>query len=291
MSSSTWRALLGGLLLTLAGCGPVPAPFKQTDEAKASNPLLALPDSAGITVAPPAEGPSALTGPLAERTAERLRWAGLPASTGGALTEGYLLEGAARWANGAAIVAWRLSDREGTVVATPEVRAAADEASFNAGSDPLIAALAARGAEAVSKAIRTPAAGPATPNEAEEPVTAGDGVFVLPVEGPAAAPARELGKALRALLDDIGVPRAETEAAAGLLIQGVIEDEAAGDTPATDARPLAIEWLLLAPDGAVIGSMRQQNAMAGDPARTGFGGTAYDIALPVAEAIRDALGN
>jgi hypothetical protein len=103
------------LALLLSACGPVPAPFKQPPQAKAENPLLALPESAGVTVAPPAEGPSALTGPLAERTAERLRWAGVPASTGPALTGGYLLEGEAGWADDMARVAWRLTDRRGTI--------------------------------------------------------------------------------------------------------------------------------------------------------------------------------
>jgi len=56
----------------LSACGPVPRPFQEGSRTKAENPLLAMPDRAGVTVAPPSLGPGALTGPLAERTAERL---------------------------------------------------------------------------------------------------------------------------------------------------------------------------------------------------------------------------
>lgn len=279
-----------GVALVLGGCGPVPKPFKQSVPSKVANPLLELPDMVGITVAPPSTGPGSLTGPLAERTAERLRWAGLPATTGAALTEGYLLEGEADWRDGVVHLFWHLSDRMGRVVAEPTIRAEAARADFEAGADPLIATLAAASASAVSEALRAPGegrreVGDGAPADVAAPR---EKVFVMPVSGPAEAPARELTRALRALLEDLEVPLTEREAQAGLMIQGMIADSPPDEDPATPS-PIAIEWVLMAPDGAVIGTMRQNNAMAGDPAHRGFGDGAYDITLPVAEAIRDAV--
>lgn len=283
-----FRALALLACLTLAAaCGPVPKPFAQPAPAKAENPLLAMPDRIGVTVAPPADGPSALTGPLAERTAERLRWAGVPATTGPALTGGYLLEGAARRDGGEAVIAWRLSDPAGAVKAEPVVRAPASQAEYESGADTLLAALSKAGASAVADALASPSARALADPAADGGPDRPDAVFVMGVDGPTPGPARELDVALQALLEDLGAPLTRDEAAATLLIQGAYAVAPADG--AGDAVMLSVDWWLLAPDGSVIGTLSQENATPSDPSVTGFGGLAYDIAYPVADAVARSL--
>jgi hypothetical protein len=38
-----------------------------------------------------------------------------------------------------------------------------------------------------------------------------------------------------------------------------------------------------------VGSLAQENQVPGDPSRTGFGGLAYDIAYPIADAVARSL--
>lgn len=275
------------LFLLAAACGPVPTPFKQAAPERAANPLLALPDSVGVTVAPAQAGPPALTGPLADRTAERLRWAGVPASSGPALTGGYLLEGAVDWRAGAAAYDWRLSDPAGETVEAGRVEADADRAAFDAGDDAVIAALAAEASAAVARALTPPSlrAAAAADRGAPRP----DAVHVMEVEGPAARPARELQRALAALLDDLGAPLTDDAAEATLLIQGRLEASRTQNANAGASTPVTIEWWLLDADGAVVGSLVQNNAAPGDPVRDGFGPLAYDIAYPVADAVARSL--
>jgi hypothetical protein len=239
-----------------------------------------MPDRAGGTVAPPSLGPGALTGPLAERTAERLRWAGVPATTSAALTGGYVLEGEARWQDGIARVAWRLSDREGVVTLIPEIRVASLKGAFEAGDDALLADLSRASAEAIAQTLQTPAAKAAS----REPGAVSDGksgVHLLGVAGPNTKPAQELTRALAAILTDLGVTLVEAEEDAAVLIQGQLGIAGAD---------VAVEWVLLAPDGSIIGTLSQNNQMAGNPGESGFGARAYDIAYPIAEAVARSLG-
>lgn len=282
-----FRALALTLLLVAAACGPVPKPFSQPVPAKAENPLLAMPDRIGVTVAPPAGGPSDLTGPLAERTAERLRWAGVPATTGPALTGGYLLEGVARYEAGEAVVAWRLTDPDGDSAGEPTVRAPAAPADYQAGADPLLAALSKASASAIAEALASPSARALADPAADAGPDRPDAVFVMGVEGPAEGPAKELRTALAALLEDLGAPLTEEEGEATLLIQGAYA--VAPVEGGAGASTLSVDWWLLGPDGSVLGTLSQENQTPGDPSRTGFGGLAYDIAYPIADAVARSL--
>ncbi|MEQ8603078.1 MAG: hypothetical protein RIB45_07140 [Marivibrio sp.] len=274
-------------LLSAVACGPVPKPFAQPAPVKAENPLLAMPDSIGVTVAPPIDGPSDLTGPLAERTAERLRWAGVPASTGPGLSGGYLLEGRTRLEGGRAIVAWRLTDPSGETTAAPEVSAPARRGEYEAGADALLAALSKVSASAVAEALASPSARALADPAADAGPDRADAIFVMGVEGPAPGPAEELNRALAALLEDLGAPLTGDEGAATLLIQGAYA-VAPGEGDAEGVR-LSVDWWLLAPDGSVVGTLSQENAVPDDPSRTGFGPLAYDIAYPVADAVARSL--
>src|SRR3546814_18278650 len=71
--------LLLALILAVTACVPLPRPFKP-ESKNPDNPLLQLPDSGGVVVAPLQDAPPA-AGPFAELLAESLLRVGIPAST------------------------------------------------------------------------------------------------------------------------------------------------------------------------------------------------------------------
>src|SRR3546814_1454773 len=83
--------LLLALILAVTACVPLPRPFKP-ESKNPDNPLLQLPDSGGVVVAPLQDAPPA-AGPFAELLAESLLRVGIPASTTADVEKAFLLEG------------------------------------------------------------------------------------------------------------------------------------------------------------------------------------------------------
>lgn len=274
------RVLLITLLavFALAACGPVPRPFKASPGAKESNPLLVVPDGAGITVVPVAGASPALSGPLTEALVYSLRRAGIPASAGAALTNGLLMEGVARWRDGEAVVDWRLTDPDGALAAEVRANAPAARTDFEAGSVDLINALADRSAAMVATALR--------PDELAGTI---DGppptVAVVGVDGAPGDGDRALSRAMRAVLAEAGVPLADGEAEAALLLAGAVSVEAIGET----RERVTIRWWLLDDSGLVLGTLEQANEVPKGALSDRWGGAAYDAALANVEAVQDIL--
>jgi hypothetical protein len=102
------------------GCGPLSKPFKPDTNDGAPSPFDQLRDLSGVVVAPLENAPAGVGGPFADSVSKLLREANIPSTTGGALKDGFLLEGRARtitWgARHAIVIDWVLSDRLGAIV-------------------------------------------------------------------------------------------------------------------------------------------------------------------------------
>lgn len=272
------RLGLIALLTVLAACGPIPQPFKEGPGAKDTNSLLSIPDGAGVTVAPVHGAGAELSGPLTEALVAALHDQEIPATAGGSLTNGLLMEGVADWVDGEAFVVWILTDSQSEVVATVTARAAADRARFDTGDPALVSDLAQRGAVLIAAAMK-----PENTNS-----TARQGVPTVAVVGVEGAPGdgdQALSKAMSAVLGEAGVPMAETPDSAALLLAGGVSVEKLND----ELEEVVIQWWLMDETGAVLGTLEQANVIPLGALNERWGGAAYDAALANVEAIREIL--
>lgn len=274
-----FRAILALALLGLAACGPVPRPFQAAPAEKLANPLLAIPDGAGITVTPLKGAPIKLAGPLRDALVGEFTMLGIPASTGAALTNGLRMDGFATWGQGTAVVAWALVDPDGETVTTVEARVPAPEADYLSGAPEMIETLARRSAVLVAAALRPDTVLPLG-RDGGPPTVSVVGVQGAPGDGDAA-----LAEAMATMLERAGVPLAEDQDAAALLLAGEVGIEPVGD----DLERVTIKWWLLDGEGAVLGSLEQVNTVPLGALNERWGGAAYDAALANVEAVQDIL--
>lgn len=271
-------ALLVGLLLMLGACGPVPQPYRSQPQDRANDPLIAIPDGRGITVAPVEGAMPALSGPLTEALVLELQGVGIPASSGAALTNSLLMEGNASWRDGAAVIEWRLSDTSGGQAAAVHTEVPADRDAFRTGDDALVSALAQRTAILVATALR--------PDAVLNAVADADRtVAVVGVDGAPGDGNRALSRAMEAVLADAGVTMADDAADASLLLAGAVGIELLDD----GMERVSIRWWLMASDGTVLGSLEQSNIVPQGSLSERWGGAAYDAALANVDAVREIL--
>jgi len=265
-------------VLLVAACGPVPQPYRSAPEDRANNALLEIPDGQGVTVAPVAGAPPALSGPLTEAMVAALQEAGIPASSGALLTNSFLMEGNASWQDGTAVIDWQLSDQDGEETAKVRADVPADRDAFRTGDDALIADLAQRSAMLVAAALR--------PDTVLQAVAESNRtVAVAGVEGAPGDGNRALARAMEAVLTDAGVELVEDAATAALVLAGVVTLEPLEN----EMELVSIEWILMTSDGTVMGSIEQSNAVPLGSLADRWGGAAYDAALANVEAIRGVL--
>ncbi len=279
MSDLLRRFLIAGLFLSLlAACGPIPKPFQAAPGAKEANPLLAIPDGAGVTVAPVQGADAALTGPLTEAMVAELQKVGIPASSGAALTNGILMEGIAAWRDGRADIQWVLTDPDGKEVAAVSANAASTRQAFQDGDPALVKILAERGAALVGTALGTEYAVSVIQEGARR-------VAVVGVEGAPGDGNRALSRAMTAVLKDAGVPLADAPEDAALLLAGAVTLEALDD----GQERVQILWWLMDGDGTVLGKLDQENIIPAGSLNQRWGGAAYDAALANVAAVQEIL--
>jgi hypothetical protein len=263
----------------LGACGPIPQPFHSAPAAKLSNPLLAIPDGAGVTVTP-VEGANAnVSGPLTEALVAALIAREIPATAGGSLTNGLLLEGTAHWQDRKVQVDWRLTDHLGNQVALVQAEVPATRTAYDQGYPLLIQELADAGADLVVDSLRPDAAvlieqtGPRS-------------VAVMGVEGAPGDGNTALANAMTAVLKEGGVNIADNPEDATLLLAGsVLQGE-----PENGFQEITIRWWLMDASGTVLGTLQQSNRVPEGSLNDKWGGAAFDATLANVQAIQDILG-
>ncbi len=280
--------LLAGLLIS--ACGPLPRPFKPESNGGAASPFDQLGDIPGIVVAPIENAPPGVGGPIADSVAALLRRANTPATTVGALTDGYLLEGRARTISWGArhriVVDWTLTDRLGAIV---------DERTTDIATDIPIRTKAGQwdawrrvDDAALDNAARTIATAVAALLQRNNPVERTRARVLLGVASVSGATGdgnESLKRAFEAVLRRAGVPVAVTPDAATVQIHGVVSvvDLKGGQ------KKLDITWTFRRPDGAKIGVMTQHNAVRNGQVEARWGPLAYDITLAAIDGVMSIL--
>ena len=263
--------------LILAGCGPLPKPFKASAGAGAVNPFIAMQDSAGVVVAPLAGAPPAVAGPMAEIMAAALRREDIPATTGSAIKDAYLLEGQANFARSAVSIDWSLSDAQGAVVESLTTEHLVPAAAWRAGATEMLEALAAVAAPAIARTL-----------QANPPAVAVKGRPTLAVVAVAGAPGNgdtALKLAFEAVLRGAGLPIAADPREAAVRIFGTVEVIALG----AGKEQVRITWNLLDAKDNEIGVLNQSNTIKSGRLDGQWGSLAYDVTYAMVDSVARML--
>jgi hypothetical protein len=226
-----------------------------------------------------------------------LREANIPATTGGALKDGLLLEGRARtitWgARHAIVIDWVLSDRLGAIVDQRATNIATDiPVRVNRGGWD-----AWRGIDdaALDNAARTIAKVISILLQEESLVYKSPPrrlLGVASVTGATGDGNKSLQRAFEVVLRRAGVPVAASLDAATIRIYGIVS---LSDTTGPDAalggtyKRLDIKWTFRGSDGVELGIMTQTNMVRKGQVATRWGPLAYDITLAAIDGVMRVL--
>lgn len=256
----------------MAGCGPLPRPFKEGSGVE--SPFEAIQDSAGVVVVPIEGAPAAVSGPLTEILAAALVRRGVPATTGGALTNGFLLEGLAGPPGpaGGLSIDWKLTDESGENVTAFSTRHPVTQAAWQSGRAADLGRIADATAAEIAESLRGPAV-----SAQEIPRKQRSRFAVVSVEGAPGDGNEALKTAFEAVLRRAGLPVTANPEEAAILIYGVVTVKPAAD----GSDSLSLVWTLRDPEGAEIGELRQSNQVRHGELDAKWGALAYDITAAV----------
>ncbi len=269
------------LAALVVACGPLPRPFKPGMKDR-DNPLLLPGESEGIVVAPVADAPPSFSGPLADMMAAALQRMDLPASTDGTLRRAYLLEGRMRLEDLERrsvdlVIAWRLSDRDGSPIGTWEFRERVPLGDWTTGVEPLLGRIVAESAPAIAALVRPPATS-ARPRARPR-------LRIGTISGAPGDGNKALAVAFRAVLRRAGLPLTDDPTRAAAELSGKVETRPA----AAGKVRLTILWTLRDREGRTRATFRQGNEVRRDRIESRWGALAYDIATAMAEGLAAAL--
>lgn len=275
MSEARKLALAGAVLL--AACQPLPHPFAD-DRPPAS--LLAVPDSAGISIGPIAGGPAPTAAKLGAAVAKALRQHDIPASNRTASLASFELagridEGPPGPGGSLVRASWQLRDAKGRVVGERSEQVAATAADWQQGSDDAVARLAAASADALAPLVA-----------GKPPVeVAGDDrlrVRVGPVGGAPGDGDQSLANALAAVLkrQDLNIVD-DAKAGADVTVAAQVTI-----TPAkADKQHVKIVWSVRRANGSEVGTVGQENDVPRAMLNAPWGDLAYSVALAAESGI------
>jgi hypothetical protein len=314
------RLLLFAALL-VAACQPLPHPFAH-DVPPPGSPLMSLPDSVSLSVAPVRGAPRGTAQRLAAAMASALqhRQVAASAETASIVSDelsGVIEEAPAAGGSPVSVIArWRLADAKGRVIGARSARALAPAKDWRLGEKAAIARLAAASADAIARLLfgkaATASSGPLAPR-AIPPSGAAPAQSASSRQGAARAPAppparprparsvrlfvgavtgapgdggAALARAIRFFLGrrNIAVISARREKP-----DFVLDGNVAVGAEAAGMEHIKVLWRLLRPDGSEIGTVAQQNEVPARLLEGSWGDLAYLIADAAQQGILELL--
>jgi hypothetical protein len=274
-------------ILATTACGELPRPFKPNVKGLALSPLAQLGDGAGVVVAPVVNTPQDVGVTMAESVASQLRQSNVPATTTGALTNGYLLEGRSREAGAGQglVIDWILTnpynvvvDRRATMIrpvvgAAPTRDLSPEWPIWRRIDDAAIGRATSKIANAVSELLQSN-----TPVKKDLPPAL---LTVASVTGASGDGNESLKRALQAVLRRAGLPVAADPRDATVFIDGVVDLQKLDDSE----KALDITWSFRDSSGRHLGVMTQQNRVRNNQVGSRWGSLAYDITLAAIDGV------
>lgn len=267
----------------LAGCQPLPHPFAD-DVPRKGSPMLALRDSASVTIAPVEGTPRATAEKLGPAMASALQAKEIAASDRTASLGSYELVGriqemAPSEGKALLVAVWELRDPSGQRLGERAERLEAPAVDWEEGKEDTVAQLAAASAAQLVALLQDDA-----PTQAE---VAGrtrlliDNVAGAPGDGGealAGAITEVLKKQDLAIITD---PQAEADL--------VLAAEVNVDKPRAGKQHVKIVWHLRRKDGAEIGTVGQENDVPAGLLNGAWGDVAYAVAASAQEGIMELV--
>ena len=273
--SSRAAALLVAAALALGACGNLPRPF-QPDDKEVENPLLVMADRAGVVVHRPIGVPEPVDEEFAEELARALRARDVVAHTAeGNSASPTLNAWLAPGPRGATTLRLEIAAPDGSAIGAHAIEI--DPRDFAPGVDPRRRRVVAAGAaEALAGYLRQDAG--LVPADAPP-------VYIERVAGAPGDSGRVLERALDHSLRRARVTLAEGPGGRTLTVAGRIVFE---ERP-KDMVALAVDWQVVGANGAVMGSLRQQNEIPASVLTRAWPEIAGAIAENAAEGIAEIV--
>jgi len=265
----------------LAACQPMPHPFAP-EESVRHNPLLRLPDRAGIVVLDVDGAPQAVARAFPDALTKALLERNIPAWTSSGNRASRFLQARAKarplgeeWLEIDLI--WDLVDAGGGLIGNHTVSGKVRRAAWENGAPALIVRYAARSAKGIAALMQDPA-----PRYASPPPGS---LHVVPVAGAPGDGRRALRIAMAAALrgarlNVIDEINDDTLVVAGSVALGRIE---------RGRRDIEIIWSILRADGTEIGNLKQRNAVPEGALNGAWGELAFIVARAATGGILDLL--
>ncbi|MEK9645535.1 MAG: hypothetical protein VW547_08310 [Alphaproteobacteria bacterium] len=281
-----FRSVLGiwlALAVLLGACQPLPQPFRPDDARRAANPLLDIPDGAGVLVLP-VDGMRADAGPaLAREMADALLNRNLPAFTESAVRSSYRLRGdaiAVSLIPGRTQIrlTWKLYDGAGAQRGEHVLDMATRSAAWDQARPSLLHDLAVKSAGPLAAIIQVP-------EVRKETKQTGPLTWVAPIEGAPSIAASLLRTELEASLRGRKFRIVPEQSPGGISVLGKVSRQAAGK----DRFRLSVDWTLVVSEGRGIGTVRQANEVTTNDLENEWPALARGIATGAADGIGDAV--
>ena len=292
--SAPWRLSIFVTMycaMVLAGCGPLPQPFRGTRSVASNNPLLDVPTAVGIAVLPIRGAPEPFNGELSAAVAEQLRTLEIPAEAAPYNAGlGFSLEGWAETVDRSpsgvsADIVWTLRSRAGATSRTYHQRITLPESAWLEGDAPTIVRLSEEAAAAVLAMVGGDVMLVRAPLPRAAPTPDFPTVSVRPAEG---APGDGRDSLMLAVLESLslnGVPRDDINPDVVLNCEVV-------STP-YDRRLQRVEimWHALLADGTELGTVTLDNTIPVGALDGLWGPTAFAIADAAAPGLLNLLAS
>lgn len=262
------------LAMVLASCQPLPQPFRPAQSKKEGNPLLQLPDRAGVLIRP-VEGMSPDTArALSDAVAAALVKRNIPAFTTSGNRQSLVLGGRVNERGTTPQIDWRLSKEDmsgGKIVRI--VTAAPSERTEE------FAPIAARTAAAIAALIQRPALRDRTADIKKRYL------YIAPISGPPRDAAAVLRDELEAALRRQALRVSTTMREDSLAVAGNIKllDSKAGK------KRVSVDWAVLRKDGKELGNLSQSNDVTAVELDRDWPAIAREIAVSAAKGLRELL--
>lgn len=283
--SVTASLITAALVLLVAGCQPLPQPFKPDARQKEDNPLLTLPnDSGGMVVRPVAGMPGKDGEALAHAMASELLRRDVPAFTDGGNRKSYVLTGEAMGIPRNSLrtevrVIWKLANARGIQVGRKVVDVATRHSAWTKGSPRLVHSIAAASAGPVAEIIQQPA--PVDKLAALPKRT----LYVLPIKGAPKAAGELLRSEMETSLQQSNLRIAMNRGTDSLTVAGVVS--MAPEPPGK--RRLSLEWTVTGSNGRKLGTLHQSHSVTAQELNDNWPQMARAIAAGAARGVKDIL--
>lgn len=262
------------LAMVLASCQPLPQPFQPAQSKKEGNPLLKLPDRAGVLIRP-VEGmsPDAARA-LSDAVAAALVKRNIPAFTTSSNRQSLVLGGRVNERGTTPRIDWRLYKEDmsgGKIVRI--VTAAPSERTEE------FASIAARTAAAIAALIQRPALRDRTAHLKKRYL------YIAPISGPPRDASAVLRDELEAALRRQALRVSTTVREDSLAVAGNIKllDSEAGK------KRMSVDWAVLRKDGRELGNLSQSNDVTPVELDRDWPAIAREIAVSAAKGLRELL--